>query len=233
MTSRLYRIRVHGVLGDRFATALEAFRVEREQVDLPVQILAIFGLAFRLFLAGVEIDLRQLRGRLLQIALLGYVVTLVLGLAVGAGFGLLGWIQSPLLVAITLSATSLGLVVPVLKDARQADGVTGQLTIASSSVADFAAILLLTLFFWATGGSIGEKASLLVIFAALGVTGGALLLRVRHSVRLGGVLTRLQDTTAEIRVRGAVLLLVGLVAWRRTSAWRSFSVRSWPARWSA
>jgi Kef-type K+ transport system membrane component KefB len=35
---------------------------------------------------------------------------------------------------------------------------------------------------------------------------------VRHSVRLGGVLTRLQDTTAEIRVRGAVLLLVALVA---------------------
>ena len=52
--------------------------------------------------------------------------------------------------AITLSATSLGLVVPVLKDARQADGETGQLTIASSSVADFAAILLLTLFFSAT-----------------------------------------------------------------------------------
>jgi len=182
------------------------------QVDLPVQILAIFGLAFLLFLAGVEIDLRQLRGRLLQIALLGYVLTLLLGLGVGAGFGLLGWVQSPLLVAITLSATSLGLVVPVPKDARQTDGETGQLTIASSSVADFAAILFLTLFFSATGGSIGEKASLLVIFAALVVAGGALLLRVRHSVRLGGVLTRLQDTTAEIRVRGAVLLLVALVA---------------------
>jgi Kef-type K+ transport system membrane component KefB len=60
------------------------------------------------------------------------------------------------------------------------------------------------------GGSVG--ASLLVIFAALVVAGGALLLRVRHSVRLGGVLTRLQDTTAEIRVRGAALLLVGLLA---------------------
>ena len=108
------------------------------QIDLPVQILAIFGLAFLLFLAGVEIDLRRLRGRLLHIALLGYVVTLILGIGVGAVFGLLGWVQSPVLVAITLSATSLGLVVPVLKDARQIDGETGQLTIASSSVADFA-----------------------------------------------------------------------------------------------
>ena len=31
------------------------------QIDLPVQILAVFGLAFLLFLAGLEIDLRGLR----------------------------------------------------------------------------------------------------------------------------------------------------------------------------
>ena len=36
------------------------------QIDLPVQILAVFGLAFLLFLAGLEIDLRGLRGTLLR-----------------------------------------------------------------------------------------------------------------------------------------------------------------------
>src|SRR6478672_11127512 len=66
------------------------------QIDLPIQILAVFGLAFLLFLAGFEIDLRRLRGRLLHIALLGYLLTLALGIGVGAGFGLLGWVQSPL-----------------------------------------------------------------------------------------------------------------------------------------
>jgi hypothetical protein len=30
MTSRCYRIRVNGVLGDRFATAFDAFQVDRE-----------------------------------------------------------------------------------------------------------------------------------------------------------------------------------------------------------
>ena len=78
------------------------------QIDLPVQILAVFGLAFLLFLAGLEIDLRGLRGNLLQIAVLGYLVTLVLGVAVGTGFSALNWVSSPLLVAIALSATSLG-----------------------------------------------------------------------------------------------------------------------------
>ena len=41
-------------------------------VDLPVQILALFGLAFLLFLAGLEIDVHRLRGRLLRFAVLGY-----------------------------------------------------------------------------------------------------------------------------------------------------------------
>lgn len=41
------------------------------QVDLPVQILALIGLAFLLFLSGLEIDVRRLRGELLRGALLG------------------------------------------------------------------------------------------------------------------------------------------------------------------
>ena len=88
-------------------------------VDLPVAILALFGLAFLLFLAGLEIDVHHLRGRLLRFALLGYLVTLVLGYGAGASFTAIGWVSQPLLLAIALSATSLGLVVPVLKDAGQ------------------------------------------------------------------------------------------------------------------
>ncbi len=116
-------------------------------IDLPVQILAILGLAFLLFLAGLEIDLRTLRGRALRLALLGYGLTLALGIAIGAGLRAVGWIRSPLLIAIALSATSLGLVVPVLKDDGEAEGHIGQTIIASATVADFAAIVLLTLFF--------------------------------------------------------------------------------------
>ena len=52
-------------------------------VDLPVSILALFGLAFLLFLAGLEIDVHRLRGRLLRFAVLGYLVGLVLGYGAG------------------------------------------------------------------------------------------------------------------------------------------------------
>jgi Kef-type K+ transport system membrane component KefB len=181
-------------------------------IDLPVQILAILGLAFLLFLAGLEINLRTLRGRALRLALLGYGLTLVLGIAVGAGLGAAGWTRSQLLIAIALSATSLGLVVPVLKDAGKAEGHIGQTIIASATVADFAAIVLLTLFFSTSGRGAGLTLVLLAIFAGLVGIVCLLLTQVGRSMRLGTVLVRLQDTTAEIRVRMSVALLIGFVA---------------------
>ena len=50
-----------------------------------------------------------------------------------------------------LVATSLGLVVPVLTDAGESRSDLGQLVIASASIADFAAIILLSLLFTRDG----------------------------------------------------------------------------------
>ena len=60
--------------------------------------------------------------------------------------------------------------------------------------------------------SVGSTLTLLGLFALLAVAVGLALARFEHSVRLSTVLVRLQDTTAEIRVRLAVLLLIGFVA---------------------
>jgi len=182
------------------------------EVDAPVQIVSLLGLGFLLFLAGLEIDVHRLRGRLLRDALLGYAVTLALGLAAGLGFAAVGWVHSALLLAVTLSATSLGLVVPVLKDARQAGGAVGTFTIAAASVADFAAVLVLSLVFSTEGGTATERLLMIGLFAVLVAVTGLAVATAGRSQRIGGVLERLQDTTAEIRVRAAVVLLVAFVA---------------------
>jgi Kef-type K+ transport system membrane component KefB len=181
-------------------------------IDLPVQILALIGLAFLLFLSGLEIDPRRLRGHLLRLALLGYLITLALGVPIGLGLHGLGWVRSPLLLAIALSATSLGLIVPVLKDAGQSEGAAGQTAIVAATVADFSAIVLLSLFFSASNGSTGGRLVLLVAFAILVVVTGLVVSSAGRSMRLGSVLLRLQDTTAEIRVRFAVVLLIAFTA---------------------
>src|SRR5215472_883882 len=127
-------------------------------VDLPVAILALFGL---------EIDVHRLRGRLLRFAVFGYLVGLVLAYGAGESFQAAGWVSQPLLIAITLSATALGLVVPVLKDAGQLHGEVGQTALAAASVADFAAVVLLSLFFSSSGGSTGARVVVLGVFAGL------------------------------------------------------------------
>jgi Kef-type K+ transport system membrane component KefB len=182
------------------------------RVDLPVQILALVGLAFLLLLAGLEIDVRGISGRLLRLAGAGYVVSAGLAVLVGFGFRSLGWTPSPLLLAVALTATSLGLVVPVLKDAGKIGDPVGQATIAAASVADFTAIVLLTLLFSTSGGGAGTTALFLGVFGVLVAVLALALGRVGRSMRLGEVLVRLQDSTAEIRVRLVVLLLAAFVA---------------------
>src|SRR5215813_6600076 len=75
--------------------------------DRPVEVMSMFGLAFLLLLAGIEIDFDRLRGRLLRTTSLAYGVSFAIALVVG--FGLKGGdlVKSPLLVAVILSATGL------------------------------------------------------------------------------------------------------------------------------
>ncbi|MEV0703820.1 cation:proton antiporter [Saccharopolyspora sp. NPDC050389] len=181
------------------------------RVDSAVQVVALLGLAFLLFLAGLEVDLNRLRGSLLRLALLGYVVSLAVGLLAGFSFGAAGWVLDPLLIAVALSATSLGLVVPVLKDAGREEEAMGQTTIAASSVADFAAVVLLSLLFSVSGGSAGGRVVSLIVFVAFVAAIGIAVALAGRSMRLGDLFLRLQDTTAEIRVRAAVVLLVAFV----------------------
>src|SRR5919201_7155795 len=60
------------------------------RVDLPLQVLSLLGLAFLLFLAGLEIDVDKLRGKLLGLVAVGFAVSFVIALAVSAGMGVLG-----------------------------------------------------------------------------------------------------------------------------------------------
>ena len=70
--------------------------------DLPVQVLALLGLAFLLFLAGLDVELGRLRGRLLQLAGLGFALQLALALSVGYALDAAGDTCSPLFVGIVL-----------------------------------------------------------------------------------------------------------------------------------
>ena len=182
------------------------------KVDLPISILSVLGLAFLLFLAGLEVELERLRGRLLVFVGSGFLLSLGLALLVGYGLYVAGQVVSPLLIAIILVATGLGIVIPVLKDAGESDSDFGQLVIAGAMFAEFGSIILLSLFFSREATSTTTKLVLLGGFVLLAAGLAFVVLRLERSMRIAAVLLRLQDTTAQIRVRGAFMLLVAFVA---------------------
>jgi len=181
--------------------------------DLAVTILALVGLAFLLFLSGLEIDFERLRGRILRLTSIGFAVSFAIAIVLGLGLKAGGFVKSPLFVAIVLVASSVGVLVPVLKDSGDISSSFGQLVIAAASIAEFGSIVLLSLFFSGKGStSTAGTLILLVGFGLVVLLVGLAIAGVEHSLSLDRVLRRLQDTTAEIRVRAAFVLLIGFTA---------------------
>jgi Kef-type K+ transport system membrane component KefB len=181
-------------------------------VDEPVAVLSLIGLAILLFLAGLEIEFDKLRGKVLRVTLAGFVLSFAIAVVLGFVLKSGGLVTQPIFLGVLLSATSLGVLVPVLKDSGQINTTFGQLVIAAGSIADFGAVILLSLLFSRESSSTTTKVILLVSLFVVAILVGLAVAGVEHSARLRAVLARLQDTTAQIRIRGAFVLLIGLVA---------------------
>src|SRR5262249_24917314 len=180
-------------------------------VDEAVSVIALLGLAFLLFLAGLEIEFDKLRGQVLRLTLLGFAISFVIALGVALLLKATGLIETPLLIAIIICATSLGVLIPVLKDAGEISSTFGQLIVAAGTIADFGAVILLSIFFSGQGG----VGSTLLLIGSLVLLAIVVLVAVKTAERsslLRRDLVRLQATTPRIRVRGAMVLLVGFAA---------------------
>ena len=182
------------------------------RIDGPVRVLSLVGLSFLLFLAGLELDFSRLRGRTLPTAASAFVLSFAIALALGGLLGAAGLVKSPLLIAVILAATSVGIVIPVLSDAGEVDTPLGRLVVAGGTLAEVIPVLLLSLLFSEHGSGIGAQVTLLAAFGALVAAAGLAILGLERWRWIGRTLLALQDTTAQIRVRAAVALLMVFAA---------------------
>lgn len=185
-------------------------------VDAAVQVLSDLGLGMLLFLAGLEIDVQRLRGPLGRLAGAAFAVSVVLGLLCALGLDLAGLASQPLFLAIVLISTSAGLLLPLLKDAREEDTPFGQLVMTAAALAEVVPILLLSLLFSAASKTAAQRLTSLAIFLLLLTVVGLALGRVRRLAGLERLLDRLDDQSAQLRVRAALTLALafGVLAYR-------------------
>jgi Kef-type K+ transport system membrane component KefB len=183
-------------------------------IDASILVLSDLGLGMLLFLAGLEIDIDSLRGPLGRLAGVAFGGSVVLGVVCAFALRLAGLVTQPLFLAIVLVSTSAGLLLPLLKDAGEEDTRFGQLVMTAAALAEVAPIMLLSLLFSATSKTAAARVASLAIFLALLVVSGLALGRVRQVPSLERLLNRLEDRSAQLRVRAAltVALAFGVLA---------------------
>jgi len=180
--------------------------------------LSAFGFTYLMFLSGLEIDFQALSMAMkcrkdneanpLFLAFGTFILTVGLSFAISLGFTSLGIIRSPWLVTLVLSTTSLGIVVPVLKEKGIINSPFGQNILLSALIADFFTMLLITVVvLLLTKGRLNDIFLVLFLFLAFFVF-----------YKLGNILNRLPiiktlaHATSQIRVRGSFALILIFVA---------------------
>jgi Kef-type K+ transport system membrane component KefB/Trk K+ transport system NAD-binding subunit len=222
LASRVRRISLPIVVGEILAGIV----VGRSGLNLieasPIlDFLAEFGFTYLMFLSGLEVDFELLIPSSLREALdsrrplpMGFLIfagTLGLALAASAGLAMLGLVDSPYLMGLILSTTSLGVVVPVLKERRLLGTEYGQVMLVAASVADFVTLLLLTLVIAIRSTGLTLDLLLIPALLLLFIMAVKLVQRVGRASPLQRILGELSSATAQIRIRGAFALMVAWV----------------------
>ena len=103
----------------------------------------------------------------LYLGMLTFALTLLLALAAAWGLHALDAADDPWLMALILSTTSLGLVVPVLKERNLVGQPYGQALLVSAVIADFATMILVSVYvLLRTRGLTAEVMLFLLLFGA-------------------------------------------------------------------
>ena len=159
-------------------------------------------------LAGFEMDLDRIRGRPLRNASVGWALSLVLAIVAASAAVASGLAVSVVLIALALTTTAIGTLVPILADAAELDTPFGGHMLAIGAAGEFLPLAAVTML--AADRSAAATGLVLGAFVLLAVAAAALALRPRHP-RIGRLLATGLHASSQLPVRAIVLLVVGLV----------------------
>ena len=174
-----------------------------------IQLLANVGLGFLFLLAGYELDPALLRQRPGRLAIVGWAISAVIAVGVAGGLTAAGYIRDYVPVGLALTTTALGTLLPILRDNDMLGGQFGRYVFAAGAVGELFPILIIAVFLTRRGHFIALASVALVGVLALALTAVPWLTRHRVVQR---IVQEGQDETAQITLRGAMVLLFVLLA---------------------
>ena len=179
------------------------------QLDEAIDLLAELGLAFLFFAAGLELEKHAIRGRSGKLALTGWLVSAALALAVTAVLEATGVVDDFLGVAICLTSTALGTLLPVLRDKGLLKTPFGTYFMGAGAIGEFGPVLAISLLL--TTKSFGLALLSVLLFGAIALAFAKVPQWFRTD-RVLHVIERGQETSSQTAVRLTALLLVALLA---------------------
>jgi len=176
--------------------------------DSVIVALEDIGLSYLMFLAGLELDLQRIRGRSLELAATGWIISLALALVIASVLTLIGTVLDAIVIGLALTTTALGTLLPILRDAGLFEGRFGARIMAIGSVGEFAPILAIAVLLDHRNPE--TTSVLLLLFTVVAVT--AVLVAARpHPPKLIQFLHRHVHSSAQLPIRISMLLIISLV----------------------
>jgi Kef-type K+ transport system membrane component KefB len=178
------------------------------QLDGGIEALRELGLGLLFLLAGYEIEVKQLTGRGGRRAFITWLISFALAFSLVFLLGFLGVLSARSAVAIALTSTALGTLLPILRDSGLLNTRVGTAVLNHGAVGELGPVVAMALLL-GTGGSF-EAIVVLVVFGLVALAVAMVSTRLRPGSSLYSLIERGSETTAQTTVRLVVLLLVGL-----------------------
>ncbi len=173
-----------------------------------VRLLAELGLGFIFLLAGYELDPKMLRERAGHQAMVAWVVSAALAIGVVGLLAALGYVRAFLPVAIGLTTTALGTLLPILREQRMLNGPFGRLIFAAGAAGEVLPILAISLFL---GAYRTWWEALIIASIAAFAWVLAWVIRLMARTRVARIVLENSHDTSQATLRVTVVLLVGLL----------------------
>jgi Kef-type K+ transport system membrane component KefB len=173
-----------------------------------IELISNVGLGFLFLLAGYELELGLFRERAGRLAFTSWLVTALVAIAVTGALAAVGFVNAFVPIAIGLTTTALGTLLPILKDNQMLEGRFGEFIMAAGAVGEFLPIVAVAVFLSASGAFLG--------LISLAVMAGIALLftfvpRLARHEKVAGIIAEGEHATSQTTLRWTVFLLFALL----------------------
>ena len=174
-----------------------------------LNLIANIGLGLVFLLAGYELDPAMFRERAGRLALTGWVITAALAAALVGVLAALGFVHAFVPVALALTTTALGTLLPILREHNLLAGRFGRYILAAGAVGELLPIIGIALFLSAQSEFVA-----ILSLASVGVL--ALVLsfapRLGRGNRIERIMKEGEHATSQTTLRFSIVLLLFLLA---------------------